>query len=84
MRSESSRALENAEIRLMRNEPVDIARRQTVGVERLVQHRRHVGHRMAKDLTPCHTQMTDRPGRRRPAINVKQIMMLAVRMNVIA
>ena len=71
--------INDAGIGLMRHDPVDIRSGVKLGrSQRFVHHARQIGHGMTKNLAAFHTQFANGAGRRRPAIDIKQLVMLSI------
>src|SRR3546814_11441480 len=60
-------------IRLVRDDPVDLPRRQSDVGHHFAEHRGEIGDGMAEHLAPLHADMADRPGRRRAAIDIEHV-----------
>src|SRR3546814_13566780 len=60
-------------IRLVRDDPVDLPRRQSDVGHHFAEHRGEIGDGMAEHLAPLHADMADRHGRRRAAIEIAHV-----------
>ncbi len=77
------RTIENALVGLMRHQPVDIARLQAGIGQDFADNAGKVCHSVAEDFLTFHAQMPDGLGRRWPAINIKQLILAAIRMQTV-
>ena len=72
----------DAQIRLMRHQPINIGMRQLIGRQRLIHHRRKFGHSVAKNFLASHAQHARAAGGTSAAFNRQNIPMPAIGMQM--
>src|SRR5215218_397811 len=75
-------SVQNAGIRLVRDDPVDLGGRKTRRFEHFVENFRKIDHGVAEHLASLHAQFADGTGGRRTAVHEQQIVVTAVRVKL--